>query len=169
MINRIARTSLAAMALLGISAVSFSVSAAELVKLEGKVSVNRGDGFGPATLGMVLKPGDQVLVGDESAASLVYAEPGCVFDVPEASVVTVSEVGPCVPGQTTVLGQSAFALPTATSGDDDDDHLLPFYIINNNTAIGATAFIINEASKGNGNNNGNGNGNGGGFGGVSRP
>ena len=53
--SKIATTSLAAMALLAFCAVSNSVSAAELVKLEGKVSVNRGDGFGPATLGMVLK------------------------------------------------------------------------------------------------------------------
>jgi hypothetical protein len=167
MMKKNATTSLAAMALLGFCAVSNSVSAAELVKLEGKVSVNRGDGFGPATLGMVLKPGDQVLVGNEGAASLVYAEPGCVFDVPEASLVTVSEVGPCIPGQTTVLGQSALAMPTATH-DDDDDRLLPFFIMGGGAVIGATAFIINEASSNN-NNNGNGNGNGGGFGGVSRP
>ena len=169
MISKIATTGLAAIALLGISAAVQSVSAAELVKLEGKVSVNLGDGFAPAKLGMVLKPGDQVLVGTESAASLVYAEPGCVFDVPAASVVTVTDVGPCVPGQTTALGQSAFAMPTATQGDDDDGRLLPFYIMGGGAILGSTAFIINEASK----SNGGGDGNGGGFqkppGSVSNP
>ncbi|MFO0991293.1 MAG: hypothetical protein U1E67_05120 [Hyphomicrobiales bacterium] len=124
--------------------------AAELVQLEGKVSVNRGDGFEPAKQGMVLKPGDQVLVGKESAASLVYAEPGCVFDIAEASVVTVSDVGPCVPGQTTALGQSALVTPTATNDDDDDNRLTPLYIMGGGAIIGSAAFMIYEANKGSG-------------------
>jgi len=156
MINRIAKTSLAAVALLGICAVSHGVVAAELVKLEGKVSVNSGDGFGPAKLGMVLKPGDQVLVGEKSTASLVYANPGCVFEAAPASVVTVSEVGPCIPGQTLVQGKGALVTPTqATTQDrnycyddanDDDNKCLPFFVMGGAAVIGATAFIIHEAS-----------------------
>jgi hypothetical protein len=167
MINKTAKTSLAAVAMLGIFAASHGLAAAELVKLEGKVSVNRGDGFGPATLGMVLKPGDQVLVGKESAASLVYAEPGCIFEVAEASVVTVSDVGPCIPGQTTALGESAFVTPTATTGADaDDPDLTPLYVMGGGAIIASTAIIINESNS----NNGDGNGGGGGPpGSVSNP
>lgn len=180
MISRTAKTGLAAVALLAIFAVSDIAAAAELVKLEGKVSVNLGDGFVPAKLGMVLKPGDQVLVGEKSTASLVYANPGCVFEASPASVVTVSEVGPCIPGQTVVQGKGAFVTPTqATTQDrnycyddanDDDDTCLPFFLMGGAAAIGATAFIINEAS-----NDGSGSSSGPGInlpgpgGGVSRP
>jgi len=159
MITTIAKSGFASLALLALFAVSQTATAAELVKLEGKVSVNRGDGFEPAKQGMVLKAGDQVLVGKESAASLVYAEPGCVYEAPEASVTTVSDVGPCIPGQTTALGESAFATPVATDGSGSD--LTPFYVMGGAAVIGATALIINEASKGNGGSgNGNGSGNG---------
>lgn len=161
----IAKSGFATLTLLGLFAVSQTATAAELVKLEGKVSVNRGDGFEPAKQGMVLKVGDQVLVGKESAASLVYAEPGCVFEVPEASVVTVSDVGPCIPGQTTALGESALVTPAATDGGSD---LTPLYVMGGGAVIGATALIINEASNGNGDGNGNGNGCTG-LCGVSRP
>lgn len=176
MINKITKTSLAAMALLGICAASHNVAAAEqvkaaqLVKLEGKVAVNSGDGFVPAKLGMVLKPGDQVLVGEKSAASLVYAQPGCVFEAAPASVVTVSEVGPCVPGQTVVQGKEALVTPTQAStrngnycydSNDDDNRCLPFFLMGGAAVIGATAFIISEASD----NNGGGDGNDGGPGG----
>jgi hypothetical protein len=166
----IAKSGFATLTLLGLFAVSQTATAAELVKLEGKVSVNRGDGFEPAKQGMVLKVGDQVLVGKESAASLVYAEPGCVLEVPEASVVTVSDVGPCIPGQTTALGESVFVTPAATDGTTGD--LTPFYVMGGGAVIGATALIINEASKDSGNRPprpGASPGNGGGFGGVSFP
>ena len=149
MIKIIAKSGFATLALLGLFAVSQTATAAELVKLEGKVSVNRGDGFESAKQGMVLKVGDQVLVGKESAASLVYAEPGCVFEVPEASVVTVSDVGPCIPGQTTALGESVFVTPAATDGGDTD--LTPFYVMGGVAVIGSAALIINEASKDSGN------------------
>lgn len=154
MITNIAKSGFAALALLGFFAVSQTATAAELVKLEGKVSVNRGDGFEPAKQGMVLKAGDQVLVGKDSAASLVYAEPGCVYEAPAASVTTVSDVGPCIPGQTTALGQSAFVTPTATDGETD---LTPFYVMGGAAVIASAGFIINEASK---NDGGNGNGDG---------
>lgn len=162
MIRNIANSSLATIAFLGIFAVSQDVVAAELVQLEGKVSVNRGDGFEPAKQGMVLKPGDQVLVGKESAASLVYAEPGCVFDIAEASVVTVSDVGPCIPGQTVVEGKGALVTPTQAmsqdrnycdhddnANDDDNNQCLPFYIMGGGAIIGSAAFMIYEAGKGN--------------------
>lgn len=148
MIRSIAKASLATAALLGLFAVYQGAMAAELVQLEGKVSVNRGDGFEPAKQGMVLKPGDQVLVGKESSASLIYAEPGCVFDIAEASVVTVSDVGPCIPGQTTALGESALVVPAATDGGTD---LTPFYVMGGGAIIGTTAFVISEANNGNGN------------------
>jgi hypothetical protein len=163
MIRNYAKSSLATVALIGLFAVSQVATAAELVKLEGKVSVNSGDGFQPGKQGMVLKAGDQILVGKDSAASLVYADPGCVFDVPEATVVTVSDVGPCIPGQTTVLGESALATPVATEGDGSD--LTPFYVMGGIAVIGTAAFIISEGNNHDGSGAGIGDGDGDGVGG----
>ncbi len=148
MIRSNAKSGFATVALLGLFAVFQGASAAELVKLEGKVSVNRGDGFEPGKQGMVLKAGDQVLVGDESAASLVYADPGCVFEIPETSVTTVSDTAPCVSGQTTALGEPALAIPAATNGEGENN-LTPLYVMGGAAIIGSAALIINEASKGN--------------------
>jgi len=148
MIRNFARSSLATLALLGIISVSHSALAAELVKLEGKVSVNRGDGFEPAKQGMVLKAGDKVLVGEDAAASLIYADPGCVFEIAPASVVTVSEVGPCIPGQSLAEGKSVLVTPTqGTPSDDDDPDLTPLYIIGGGAVIGTAAFIITQADE----------------------
>lgn len=150
------KSGLAACALVALVA---SAGAAELVQLEGKVAVNSGDGFVPGKPGMVLKAGDQVLVGEKSTASLVYADPGCVFEVAASSLVTVSDVGPCVPGQSTALGESVFVQPTATEPTyTDGPDLTPFYIMGGGAIIGSAAFMIHEAT----NNNGSGNGNGGG-------
>jgi len=165
MIRNFARSSLATLALFGIISVSHGALAAELVKLEGKVSVNRGDGFEPAKQGMVLKAGDKVLVGEDAAASLVYADPGCVYEIAPASVVTVSEVGPCIPGQSLAEGKSVLVTPTqGTPGDDDDPDLTPLYIMGGGAIVGTVAFMIYETT-----NNDDGDGDGGGGGGVGGP
>jgi len=170
MIRNIVKSSFLTLALFGAFAVSQGATAAELVKLEGKVTVNRGDGFEPATQGMVLKVGDQVFVGEKSAASLVYANPGCVFEAAPASVVTISDVGPCIPGQTVMQGKSALVIPTQDSTQDnnnacdtsDDGHneCLPFFVMGGAAVIGTIAAFATVS----GNDEGTGrNGSGGGI------
>lgn len=148
MIKSIAKSSLAAIALLGILAFPESASAVELVKLKGKVSVNRGDGFEPAKQGMKLKTGDQILVGKDGVASLIYEKPGCIFEVPAASVVTVKKAAPCAPGQTTSLGKSVFARPAGVTSDGPD--LTPFYVMGGGAILGTIAFYLSERKEGDG-------------------
>lgn len=148
MIRTIAKPSLAAFALLAILAIPESAYAVELVKLQGKVSVNRGDGFEPAKQGMRLKTGDQVLVGKDGVASLIYEKPGCIFEVPAASVITVKKAAPCTPGQTTSLGKSVFARPAAVTGNEPD--LTPFYVMGGGALLGTIAFYLSERNEGDG-------------------
>ncbi len=133
------KTGAAGVALFSFFAATGFVAAAELVRAEGKVSVNRGGGFEPASLGMVLKAGDKVLVGEGSSASLMYAEPGCVYEVAPASVATVSDVGPCVTGEAVSQGESVFATPVLSDEGPTDTNLTPLYVMSGLAAVGTVA------------------------------
>lgn len=126
-----------------------TATAADLVNVQGKVTVNRGDGFIPAVEGMALKPGDQILVSEKSTASLIYADPGCVFEAAPTSVVTVAEIGPCVPGEATALGKSVLITPAAYS---DHDYTV-LYIVGGAVLLGTAAYLIFDSGDGNGNGN----------------
>jgi hypothetical protein len=65
--------------------------------VDGKVSVNQGDGFNPAADGMRLKPGDRVMVQDDSSADLKFDDE-CEFEVKENKIVTVPDRSPCAGG-----------------------------------------------------------------------
>ncbi len=61
--------------------------------LSGKVLVSAGSGFAPALQNVVLKPGDRVLVGNNSFATLSFKT--CDVALTEPTVFTVSDVAPC--------------------------------------------------------------------------
>jgi hypothetical protein len=67
--------------------------AATVTDFSGKVLVNRGAGFVPATGSITLRAGDKVMVGDNSFAVVSYAE--CAVSLSTPGVVTVSETAPC--------------------------------------------------------------------------
>jgi len=131
-----------------------TATAAELVNIQGKVAVNHGDGFIPAAEGMTVRPGDKVFVGDKSSASLIYANPGCVFEAAPTSVVTVTELGPCAPGETTALGEPAIATPASYS---DHDYTV-LYIAGGAALLGGAAYLLTKNGNGNGNGDGDGDG-----------
>jgi hypothetical protein len=70
---------------------------ATITKVEGKVLVNSGDGFVPATEGMRLKPGDRVMLQDDSEAGLKFDDE-CSRDLGENRIVTVGGKSPCAGG-----------------------------------------------------------------------
>ena len=113
--------------------------AAELVRVEGKVSISRGDSFEPASQGMMLRSGDKVLVGERSSASLLYAEPGCVFEVAPASVVTVTESAPCVTGESVSQGESLFVTPVQDQPPVGEVNMTPLYVMG---GIGLTGTVV---------------------------
>ena len=69
-----------------------NAQAITLANVEGAVSVNRGYGFKPASVGSALAPGDRVRVGDGSA-DIVY-ENGCATHILPQQVAVVLSAPP---------------------------------------------------------------------------
>jgi hypothetical protein len=62
--------------------------------LEGVVSVNRGDGFKPASIGLPLEPGDRIRTG-EGSANILY-DNGCATKIgPQQVAIVYSEPPVC--------------------------------------------------------------------------
>jgi hypothetical protein len=129
MTRNLSKTSAAVAAILGLFAATEFAAAAELVRVEGKVSVSRGGGFETASQGMMLQAGDKVLVGEESSASLLYADPGCVFEVAPASIATVAESAPCVSGESVSQGESVFVTPVQDQPPVGEVNMTPLYVM----------------------------------------
>jgi len=141
MTRSLSTTSAAVAAVLGLFAATGFAAAAELVRIEGKVSVSRGGGFEPASQGMMLQAGDKVLVGEESSASLLYAEPGCVFEVTPASIVTVAESAPCVSGESVSQGESVFVTPVQDQPPIGTD-MTPLYVMGGLGIVGTVVGFV---------------------------
>jgi hypothetical protein len=84
---------------------------AVLSDAQGKVLVNQGDGFVPASIDMVLKPTDKLLVGKEGSATVSYTS--CAVMLAEAAVFTVSPKAPCAAGQKLANFQGVLIQPSA--------------------------------------------------------
>lgn len=72
---------------------------ATLTKIEGKqnVMVNTGAEFAPASVGMRLKPGDRVMVGDDSEADVKFDDE-CPYEMDENKIYTVPDRSTCAGG-----------------------------------------------------------------------
>jgi len=79
-----------------------------LTQVEGRVSVNQGDGFAPAQEGMRLKPGDRVMVQEGGEAALTFDDE-CRMEVTENKLMTV-------PGRSTCAGGVAAIQPLQPAG-----------------------------------------------------
>ena len=73
---------------------------ATLKEIEGKgnVQVNQGDEFVPAAVGMRLKPGDRVMVQDDSSAEIKFDDE-CEYEIHENRIVTVPDKSNCAGGK----------------------------------------------------------------------
>jgi hypothetical protein len=67
--------------------------AATISDFNGKVLINKGKGFVPATGSVALNDGDKVLVGDNSFAVVSYAE--CAVSISAPTVMAISTAAPC--------------------------------------------------------------------------
>ncbi len=74
-----------------------NVEAVTLSNVEGAVSVNRGDGFQPASIGSTLSSGDRVRASASGSANIVY-ENGCSARVAPNQVVAVLAAPPVCQG-----------------------------------------------------------------------
>ena len=78
-------------AVLSLSSVA---SAATVDAVNGKVLINRGDGFQPATSGTQAKAGDLLMANAGGSAKLVYPG-GCQVSIIPGRVVSVGNQPPC--------------------------------------------------------------------------
>jgi len=67
---------------------------AQITSITGKVFVNQGAGFVPASGSMALKLGDKVFIGPEASASITYLADNCKIIAP-AGVHSVNLLSPC--------------------------------------------------------------------------
>lgn len=85
---------------------------AQLTNVEGKVYVNKGNGFTPVKGTVELSKGDRIMVGEKGAASVGYYLAGCDVMLTSSSMTTISEKAPCkggstMPTQGLVFGESS--------------------------------------------------------------
>jgi hypothetical protein len=145
---------LAAAATLLISASAFAQApepVATLSEIHGRVMVNQGDEFVPATKNMALRPGDRIMVPDDGEATLTFKD-DCRSEVDENKIYTVPDRSTCAGGVPVVqelaptggnaIGAAAGATGTGNGGvavmaaivaaidiwwlnEDDDDVVSP--------------------------------------------
>ena len=88
---------------------AFAATGATLSDVSGKVLVNSGDGFIPATGSMMLSVGDKILVGEGSFAVISYTD--CAVSLSKPSVVTVAGSAACegAPADAAIVQPAAFS------------------------------------------------------------
>ncbi len=110
--NRIFTSVLVASCITSFTVAQAAVVVAELGAFEGKVLVNHGKGFVPATGALGLNVGDQLLVGEKSSAVVTY-NTGCKVSASAGQVLTVSAKAPCKAGEKVAMVGSEMIAPAA--------------------------------------------------------
>lgn len=125
-----------------------NAQAAVLSSFEGDVSVNRGNGFQPVSLGAVLDPGYRVRTG-EGTATIRY-DNGCTTTVAARQTVVVSSRPP-VCGAVGGLKDEATVAPEQEYGIAPVDPFIVGGIIVGSTGLAvALANVSNGGSEGGG-------------------
>jgi len=70
---------------------------ATLTEMHGHVLVNQGDEFKPATKNMPLRPGDRIMVQDDSEAKIEFKDE-CKSEIDENKIYTVPDRSTCAGG-----------------------------------------------------------------------
>jgi hypothetical protein len=85
-----------------------AAEAATLEQIQGKVSINQGEGYKDVAGPLVVAAGDRVMASPEGSAQVTYDEQ-CRIAVRPGSVVTVAAKAPC-------SGNAEFPLPSGLGG-----------------------------------------------------
>lgn len=98
---------------------------ATLTEIHGRVLVNQGDEFVPATKNMPLRPGDRVMAQNDSEATITFKDE-CRSEVDENKIYTVPDRSTCAGGTPVVqelapsggnaIGAAAGATGTGNGG-----------------------------------------------------
>jgi hypothetical protein len=118
------------------STMTFSASkVAEIISSNGKVLVNRGNGFHPAESFAALSAGDTIMVGREASAVIGYSFGGCSATLSPGSVTTVPAKAPCGRGEQVAMADSVVITPT--NGGDSTLLLILAVVL-----AGAGVFVL---------------------------
>ena len=119
-----------------------------IVAPTGKVLVNQGNGFVPATNGLALSFKDQIMVGKDAAVTLAYAK--CSVVLKQGTMLTLPKGDLCEKTAETVLNNSVVISPVSTGvvgGAGSNASIVGFGFAG---AVGATALgnsILQPVSK----------------------
>jgi hypothetical protein len=83
--------------------------------VNGVVRMNTGSGYGSASEGAALRPGDTVMAMSDASSVIRYAD-GCNVEVKAGSVVTVQKVSPCAVAARSGGGSQGGLLPYLGAG-----------------------------------------------------
>lgn len=120
-----------------------SAPVAQVHNVSGKVLVNQGEGFVPASEGLSLKHGDKVFVGKDAAASIDYLAANCSVDVASSSVVAIQDKAPCAEGENVAAVDSVFVNAAATGGGGGyATFVIPTFIVGTGAIF--TAAVIHQ-------------------------
>jgi hypothetical protein len=133
-----------------------AVSAATVIAVTGKVSINRGDGFAQISSATSAKPGDRVMAGFGGTAEIVY-DNGCRQQVEPGSLITVVETPPC---EKPAVSQDGGWVTQTT--EEQKTNLWPYAL--GAVAVGGIAAVVTSMG---GSSGSSGDGGGGGAGGGS--
>ena len=98
---------------------------ATITDTDGKVLVNQGEGFAPATEGQRLKPGDRVMAQKGADADIKFDDQ-CPLDVSQNTIVTIPEKSPCAGG--VPLVQELNPAGSGAIGAAGDSHNAGFWL-----------------------------------------
>jgi hypothetical protein len=83
----------------------------ELQVMQGDVLVDQGEGLVPVKESAVIIPGSRVVMRDNSAAVLNYAEDQCFIRLAPASVINITEEAPCANGSFAATSRTTLIEP----------------------------------------------------------
>jgi hypothetical protein len=136
MFKRLVSTAAALSMLVSSSSLTFaSPKVAEIISSNGKVLVNRGEGFFPAESFAALSAGDRIMVGADSGAVIGYSFGGCSVTLSPTSLMTVPAKAPCARGEQVAMADGFVITPTF--GGDSTILLILAVIL-----IGAGIFVL---------------------------
>jgi hypothetical protein len=118
---------------------------ATLIGATGKVLVNQGAGFKAAKSDMVLNPADQIMVGTEGRAEILYMASQCRVVAEAQSLVTVQDVAPCSGQNLSMKEQALIITPASASSDDEDaENMRAGLAIAGFAAVTVLSLTLNE-------------------------
>jgi hypothetical protein len=118
------------------------IFAATVATTDGKVLVNSGQGFVATLPQNALAIGDQIMVGGESQAVLVYGKAGCRLTLNANTLLRITAKPPCKPGEHLAMDNQVFVQPAAFDGTFTDNSGPRLLALGGVFTVGALVAVV---------------------------